>query len=542
MAANEGKILPLPPQAAMTEAPHIAVESPGEGKLRQIGFAQAVDDVVSLRGADYAETILPDQTGHAGMVLQTDGTTADWANVETVRLYAKNNSGSTLVRGQAVYVNGASGTNILITKAQANAEPTSSKTIGLVETASVAPNEFCWVVTEGILAGVDTSAFSDGNALWLSPTTLGGITATKPSAPNHMVFIGYVIWSQINNGEIYVKPQNGFELEELHNVQISSPTTGQALVYDATVTPPLWKNATISGGGGGTVAVGDITGMGTGVSTFLATPTSANLKAAVTDETGSAGKLVFADTTTAPTANSVLKWDGSSWVPGSLTNTNEFTFLVSSFYVGLSGLQEIGTGVWKAAGALSFTVSYNYSAGISGASIQISGTGVTVWASALALSSPYTSGTSALATNYPTTSSTSYRSITFTVTATNGVTSPTATNTITFANRRYWGVSTKTSGYTATDVTSLSGTGSGELTIGSSKASFTVTANTGYYIVYATPSKLGTVSFTDNTTGFAFSMAAYETVSITNSSGFTENYYVYRSTYPGLGYNDIKVS
>lgn len=255
MAANEGKILPLPPQAAMTEAPHIAVESPGEGKLRQIGFAQAVDDVVSLRGADYAETILPDQTGHAGMVLQTDGTTADWANVETVRLYAKNNSGSTLVRGQAVYVNGASGTNILITKAQANSEPTSSKTIGLVETASVAPNGFCWVVTEGILADVDTSAATaDGDTVWLSPTTAGGLVyglANKPSAPNHMVFIGYVIWKQSNNGEIYVKPQNGFELEELHNVQISSPTTGQALVYDATVTPPLWKNATISGGGGG---------------------------------------------------------------------------------------------------------------------------------------------------------------------------------------------------------------------------------------------------------------------------------------------------
>lgn len=243
MAKNEGRILPLPPQAAMTESPHIAVESPGEGKLRQIGFAQAVDDVVSLRGADYAETILPDQTGHAGMVLQTDGTTADWAYIQTIRVYAKNNSGSTMTRGQAVYVNGSSGTNILITKAQADTDPTSSKTIGLVEDASVAVNGFCWVVTEGMLSNANTAAYSAGNALWLSPTTAGSITATKPAAPNHIVFIGYVVRANANNGEIYVKPQNGFELDELHDVAIAStPSDGQVLTYEAATS--LWKPKT----------------------------------------------------------------------------------------------------------------------------------------------------------------------------------------------------------------------------------------------------------------------------------------------------------
>ena len=46
-----------------------------------------------------------------------------------------------------------------------------------------------------------------------------------------------------------------------------------------------------------TPAIGNVTGLGTGVGTFLATPTSANLAAAVSDETGS-GALVFA---TSPT-------------------------------------------------------------------------------------------------------------------------------------------------------------------------------------------------------------------------------------------------
>lgn len=43
--------------------------------------------------------------------------------------------------------------------------------------------------------------------------------------------------------------------------------------------------------------IGGVTGLGTGVATFLATPSSANLAAAVTDETGS-GALVFATTPT----------------------------------------------------------------------------------------------------------------------------------------------------------------------------------------------------------------------------------------------------
>ena len=46
-----------------------------------------------------------------------------------------------------------------------------------------------------------------------------------------------------------------------------------------------------------TPAVGSITGFATGIATFLATPTSANLAAAVTDETGT-GALVFANTPT----------------------------------------------------------------------------------------------------------------------------------------------------------------------------------------------------------------------------------------------------
>jgi hypothetical protein len=47
----------------------------------------------------------------------------------------------------------------------------------------------------------------------------------------------------------------------------------------------------------GSIAISNVTGLGTGVETFLATPSSANLRTAVTDETGT-GSLVFNDSPT----------------------------------------------------------------------------------------------------------------------------------------------------------------------------------------------------------------------------------------------------
>ena len=583
---------------------------------------------------------IADYTRDSRQLVDRNELTLATETLQTLRVYGKNSTGGTLVRGEAVYISGASGTNILFSKAKADTETTSSKTLGLVESESTANNGFCWVVTEGFLFNTDTSAFTDGAALWLSPSTAGGVTTTKPTAPYHMVFIGYCTRANANVGEIYVKPQNGFELQELHNVSISSVTNGQVLQYDSTTS--LWKNATPSGGSGsgnvtgpgsatdnaiarfdtasgtliqnsatlidddgnvsikssvsniqarihfyeatlngsysialrapvnitggdviftlpgadgtsgqvlktdasgnlsfGDVAIGNVSGLATGVATFLATPSSANLATAVTDETGS-GKLVFADTT-GVAANKVLKWNGSNWVMGSVSDATEFSFLITSFSVSPSALQDIGTGVWKAATLLSFTAAYQNSSGMTAASIQISGTGVTAWGTALSLSSPYTSGTSAADTSYPSmTGASSYRSITFTLTATRGSETPTRTTTVQFANRRYWGTSTKASGYATGDVTGLA---NNELSTSRAKTSFTTSAASTYYVIYATPVLLSTATFTDNATGFAFSMTSPETVSVTNpNTSYVENYYVYRSTYSGLGSVDVKVS
>jgi hypothetical protein len=171
--------------------------------------------------------------------------TADWTSV--VKQTVVNGTAATILQGQAVYVTGANGTNILVGLADADQESTSSKTLGLAA-GNIAPNGHGFVVTEGLLAGLNTSAATVGDPVWLS-STAGGLIyglANKPSAPQHLVYIGVVTRVNNNNGEIFVKPQNGFELQELHNVDLhtSAPSNKQVLMFDGTTN--LWKNADVS--------------------------------------------------------------------------------------------------------------------------------------------------------------------------------------------------------------------------------------------------------------------------------------------------------
>ena len=149
-----------------------------------------------------------------------------------------------IAKGQAVYVSSANGTNMVVSKASNASEATSSKTLGLLETGG-SNNALVKVVTEGLLAGLNTStANSEGDPVWLG--TDGNLIyglANKPYAPAHLVFIGIVTRKNSSNGEIFVKVQNGFELNEIHDIGIgygNSIGDEQTLVYSSSAS--LWQN------------------------------------------------------------------------------------------------------------------------------------------------------------------------------------------------------------------------------------------------------------------------------------------------------------
>ncbi len=152
--------------------------------------------------------------------------------------------GTTMTAGTPVYVSSSDGTNMIVSAASNTTEATSSKTLGLLVSGGVT-NDQRFVVTEGLLAGLDTSTAAAGDPVWLGPngTLLFGL-ANKPVAPLHMVFIGIVTRVQQNNGEIFVKVQNGYELNELHDVSLPSYINNGVLYRDTSTN--LWKHATIA--------------------------------------------------------------------------------------------------------------------------------------------------------------------------------------------------------------------------------------------------------------------------------------------------------
>jgi len=181
-----------------------------------------------------------------GLSKTGNGTSAwdvlSWDSIAHSKQYVK--TGEAINKGQAVYVSGSDGTDMIVSKASNASEATSSKTFGLMN-GNTTSGGYNTVVTEGILGGLDTSAATAGDPVWLgtSGNLIYGL-ASKPVAPAHLVFIGIVEAAHATTGRIYVKVQNGFELDELHNVQINSGTlvTGQALTYDGAT--ELWKNST----------------------------------------------------------------------------------------------------------------------------------------------------------------------------------------------------------------------------------------------------------------------------------------------------------
>ncbi len=185
-----------------------------------------------------AITVTIDQAAITGATAAT--------NAQVVRFYVKNTTGTTIPKGSAVYVSGATGDNALISLASATSDPSSSKTLGITAEA-IANDAFGYVIEAGYLTDIDTSSTTAGAAAWLGDTPGSIVFVNPPAKPSHAVYLGVVVRVQAINGSILVKVQNGYELNELHDVNAGSPADGQALIWQASTSQ--WVNQTLSSGG-----------------------------------------------------------------------------------------------------------------------------------------------------------------------------------------------------------------------------------------------------------------------------------------------------
>ena len=118
----------------------------------------------------------------------------------------RNSTGSTITKGQVVYISGSTGQIGNVILAQANSY-TASQVIG-VANQDIPNNSNGWIVIQGTVSNFDTSALTAGNVIYLSATTAGALTQTEPVAPNYAVHMGVCLYSNPNNGKILIIPNN----------------------------------------------------------------------------------------------------------------------------------------------------------------------------------------------------------------------------------------------------------------------------------------------------------------------------------------------
>ena len=167
------------------------------------------------------------------------------SEARNVVVIARNGNQSTLNAGTVVRITSAVGDNPIFNTSSYDSETLSSNTLGILRN-SIASGADGEVVVNGVVLGVNTDptlGYVAGDVIYLSSS--GQFTRVQPQAPKQTVTLGEVLRVQQNNGSIYVNISNGWELNELHNVQINTPLTNDLLAYESS-SYGLWKNKSFS--------------------------------------------------------------------------------------------------------------------------------------------------------------------------------------------------------------------------------------------------------------------------------------------------------
>jgi ribosomal protein L35AE/L33A len=209
--------------------------------ITSVGLTMPAAFTVTNSPLTISGTIAVTGAGTGAQYIKGDGTLATFPTTinQSLTLIREvyNSTGATLAKGTVVYINGGQGNLPTVTKALAVGDTTSAQTFGIVQSDITNQNNG-YVVVAGGINSLDTQAYAAGTALYLSPTTAGAYTSTKPYAPQHIVYIGVVVRSHPTMGVIEVKIQNGYELDELHNVAAQNPDDGMIISYVAST--QLW--------------------------------------------------------------------------------------------------------------------------------------------------------------------------------------------------------------------------------------------------------------------------------------------------------------
>lgn len=238
--ASSGDAWILNKPSTFTPSAHAATHADGGTDSIQPFAGVRFDTVNPDATPSVAQMVWNDNDGTASMILKGGNVTLPVGQASIHMVY--NDSGSSIAKGKVVYIYGSQGQRMTIRLADNDVDTTSARTFGFTA-ETIADGQQGFVISEGLLTNVSTSGLADGTILWLGDD--GNYVATRPTQPEHGVFLGVVVKGNSGGaGSIFVKVQNGQELNELHDVLITSASAGQVLARNTGNT--LWVNKTLA--------------------------------------------------------------------------------------------------------------------------------------------------------------------------------------------------------------------------------------------------------------------------------------------------------
>ena len=214
-----------------TSALEASIEFLDEDKMEKNGSNSNVDSLKFNPTSNPALTQIgemkynPDTKSWSG---KTSDTTEYDFGLEVIK-HVKNDQGSTIANCRVVYVSGGQGKNVLVKLASITDQDIAQRAFA-VATQDI--STFGFVCTYGAVRGINTSAFAEGDRLYLG--TNGSITKVEPVAPTPKIYIGICTYSHAINGEIDVQIRPIPRLSKLSDVHAPTNETGNVLKWNDT--------------------------------------------------------------------------------------------------------------------------------------------------------------------------------------------------------------------------------------------------------------------------------------------------------------------
>jgi hypothetical protein len=337
--------------ASATTINKVTLTTPATGSTLTIadGKTLTASNTLTFTGTDASSVAF----GTGGTVAYTGGTLAQFAATTSLQLLGvisdETGTGAlvfgtaptftTTIDGGATFGAFASSTALTLGYTGTAASTTNIST-GAVASSTTKTINLGTGGAAGSTTNINIGDADGGTTAIASPTvTVAGVADTATAATHYYVEIA-------TDGTIRPKTLANVKTEIVTTAAVNSA----AATTVGTITSGTWNGSVISATYGGT----GLSSLGTGVATFLGTPSSANLATAITDETGS-GALVFG---TAPTFTTTIDggatfgaFASSTALTLGYTGTAASTTNISTGAVATSTIKTINLGTGGAAGS-----------------------------------------------------------------------------------------------------------------------------------------------------------------------------------------------